>query len=177
MLTAQNSFLLDNAAAYTAGLAVLSGEEPATGAGGFWSRYLIVDGVAALVALLMLLRAVRLARGRARGCRRNSARRALLGIVGAVVVAAAATVGLVYGGGALVQGYPLDPRLLLTSAPEVAVVAACCWHPLVASLLRTIGALRRGRQPGPAAPQTSAPQPARRSAPYAVTTSALIRSS
>ncbi|MGC4809191.1 serine hydrolase domain-containing protein [Micromonospora sp. DT228] len=178
VLTAQNSFLLDNAAAYTAGLAVLSGEEPATGAGGFWSRYLIVDGVAALVALLMLLRAVRLARGRARGCRRNSARRALLGIVGAVVVAAAATVGLVYGGGALVQGYPLDPRLLLTSAPEIAVVAGLLLaYPLVGSLLRTIGALRRGRQPGPAAPQPSAPQPARRSAPYAVTTSALIRSS
>ncbi|WP_285475433.1 serine hydrolase domain-containing protein [Actinoplanes sp. NBRC 101535] len=182
VLTAQNAFLLENDAAYRAGLGVLAGAE--TPEFGFWDgylgRYLIADGAAAVVALLMALRGVRLARGAARGCRNRSVTRAVAGLAAAIAGSAGLYAGIAVGGGALVQGYPLDPGLVLSSAPELALIAgAVVAYPVLSSVLTSIGALRRGRRTSPPrCPAHTAVRGAAGSVPaYSAATSALIRSS
>lgn len=146
VLTAQNNVLLQNDAAFQAGLAALA-DEPQT-ASSWWSgyvgRYTVIDGAAAGLVVLMLLRARRLMGGRARSCRRRGAGWALVGLAGSTLVSGVLYGVVTIGGGYAVQGYPLDLSLVVANAPEVAALAGLLigW-PVLSSVLRSVGA-RRG---------------------------------
>jgi CubicO group peptidase (beta-lactamase class C family) len=134
VLTAQNSKLLANDDAYVAGMRVLAGQ-PAPAIGflrQYRNRYLLIDLSFAVLLLAMAWRWTRLIRHP----RSSSARRAIWGLAGSLTLGALVYAAVVYGIG-YTAGFPLQPDLLLGSAPELLVLTVLlATYPVLTSLLK-----------------------------------------